>query len=115
MVFDLSRRHFLSAAAAASCAPSLIGAPQETPSGTDKGIVDLTRSPYAVMHAVPIGAVKMTAGFWAKRIQVNRATAIPFTYQQMEDHGRFDDYTRWDGKAQALRAGFQTTHPSGLR
>jgi len=61
------------------------------------------------MHTVPISAVKMADGFWAKRIKVTRKPPFPFTYRQMEDHGRFDNpFPSWMGKARSLRAGFHT-------
>jgi DUF1680 family protein len=116
MALDFSRRDFLSAAATvASSVPFLRGAAPEAGSGSDKAVVDLTRSPYAKMRAVPVGAVKLGDGFWAKRMKVNREASIPFTYQEMVDHGRFDNFLRYDGPKQALRAGFHSNHPSGLR
>ena len=111
---NVSRRQFLGAAAAASYVPYVRSAPAATP-GSGKGVIDLTRSPYAKMRTVPIGAVKVGEGFWGKRIAVNQEVSIPTTYRLMEDHGRFDNFVRWDGKAQSLRAGFHTDHPSGLR
>jgi len=115
MQFQISRRNFLSAVAAASTVASLKGAAPEGPSAGDKGVLDLTNSPYSKMRMVPIRAVKLNEGFWAKRMKTNLEASIPFTYQEMEDHGRFDNFVRWDGKRQALRAGFHTNHPSGLR
>ncbi len=114
MGFDLSRRRFLTAAAAVPYLPYLRSASAAEPE-SGKGVIDLTRSPYAKMRTVPIGAVTVGDGFWGKRIKINRDVAIPFTYGLMEDHGRFDNFLRWDGKARALRAGFHTDHPSGLR
>jgi len=115
MSSHLSRREFLSAAGAAACALGVNAQTQEAPSGAAKGVLDLTHSPYAVMRSVPVSAVRLTEGFWARRTNVNRDSAVPFTYQQMVDHGRFDNFVRWDGARQALRAGFHTDHPSGLR
>jgi hypothetical protein len=112
MGFDISRRNFLAAAAAASCAPRLLSA---APAGAPVGVMDLTRSPYAKLHTVPIAAVSMQDGFWASRMRVNQDVAVPFTWREMEDHGRFDNFVRWDGPRQKLRAGFVTSHPSGLR
>ena len=110
MSFNLSRRHFLSAVAAASYLPYLRGAPPENPSARTRGIIDLTNSPFAKMRTVPLHAVKMGDGFWAKRIKVNLEASLPFTYQQMVDHGRLDNFLRWDGNKQSLRAGFRTIH-----
>lgn len=115
MTFEFSRRRFLSAVAAATYVPDRSEAAPETASASEKGIIDLTNSPYAKMRTVPIRAIQMNDGFWAKRIKVNLEASLPFTYQQMVDHGRFDNFLRWDGKRQSLRAGFRTNHPSGLR
>jgi DUF1680 family protein len=114
MIFEVSRRRLL-LAVAASYVPRAPGESPETPSGREKGIIDLTNSPYAKMRAVPIRAVKISDGFWGKRMKVNREASIPFTHRQMEDHGRFDNFLRWDGKNQSFRAGFHTNHPSDLR
>ncbi len=115
MSFDGSRRHFLQTAVAVSTAQLLPGQSTADASPQEKGTNNLTHSPHAVMRTVPIGAVKLADGFWARRMAVNQHSAIPFTYQQMVEHGRFDNFLRWDGPTQALRAGFHTTHPSGLR
>ena len=115
MSFEFSRREFLSAVAAASSVSHLSAESSENPGGSDKGVINLTKSPFAAMRTIPIGAVKVTDGFWAKRMKVNREASIPFTYQEMVDHGRFDNFLRWDGAKQSLREGFHTTHPSGLR
>ena len=114
MTFDLSRRSFLTAVAAASYVPSLRGDSPDADSPTAKGVIDLTHSPHARMRTIPIRAVKMGDGFWSKRMKVNE-TAISFTYQEMVDHGRFDNFIRWDGPRQSLRDGFHSDHPSGLR
>jgi uncharacterized protein len=113
MSFDFSRRAFLSATAAAISFRARSQSP--VPAAAGKGIIDLTNSPHAHMRNVPVGAVKMADGFWAKRMQVNKESSIPFTYREMADHGRFDNFLRWDGPAQTLKAGFHTDHPSGLR
>jgi DUF1680 family protein len=115
MSLELSRRHFLSAVTAASYVSPLGGASSENTAGSSKGVIDLTNSAYAKMRTIPVHAVRMRDGFWEKRMKVNQETSIPFTYQQMVDHGRFDNFARWDGPRQSLRAGFHTGHPSGLR
>ena len=37
----------------------------------DQGIIDLDRSPHAVMHPMPVRAVKLGDGFWQERRRVN--------------------------------------------
>jgi hypothetical protein len=114
MLFEVSRRRFLGSVAAASCAHWAGAAADETGDG-GKGVIDLTHSPFARLRTVPLNAVTLNEGFWSKRVKVNRDTAIPVTHDRMTDHGRFDNFLRWDGKRQALREDFHTTHPSGLR
>jgi DUF1680 family protein len=114
MFLEPSRRRFLQAAVAASSA-QLLPAQSSNPSAPQAAVNNLTHSPHAVLRSIPIGAVKVRDGFWARRMEVNRDSAIAFTYDQMAQHGRFDNFLRWDGAKRALRAGFHTTHPSGLR
>lgn len=114
MSFEPSRRRFIQAAVAASTAQLLPGQSRDR-SARQAVVNELTRSPHAAMRAVPICAVKMQDGFWAGRMAVNQDSAITFTYHQMVEHGRFDNFLRWDGPKRSLRAGFHTTHPSGLR
>jgi DUF1680 family protein len=47
---------------------------------------------------VPFTAVHVNDGFWAPRIETNRAVTIPFAFKQEEDTGRIDNFLR-AGKA----------------
>lgn len=114
MFLEPSRRRFLQAAVAASSAQLLPAQSSNSPA-PQAAVNNLSHSPHAIMRSIPIGAVKVRDGFWARRMAVNRDSAIAFTYDQMVQHGRFDNFLRWDGAKRALRAGFHTTHPSGLR
>src|ERR1700688_4563406 len=49
---------------------------------------------------VPFTAVHVTDGFWAPRIETNRAVTIPFAFKKDEETGRMDNFIR---AAQALR------------
>ncbi len=49
---------------------------------------------------VPFTAVHVNDGFWAPRIETNRAVTIPFAFQKDEETGRLDNFIR---AAKALR------------
>lgn len=49
---------------------------------------------------VPFTAVHVNDGFWAPRIEINRAVTIPFAFQKDEETGRVDNFIR---AAKALR------------
>lgn len=69
------------------------------------GIIDLSRSPHARLHAVPIPAVKFGPGFWESRRQVNVERSIPALLQLLEQHGVVDNFRRLSGRKQAPRRG----------
>ena len=52
------------------------------------------------MKPVPFTAVHVTDGFWAPRIEINRAVTIPFAFHKDEETGRVDNFIR---AAKALR------------
>jgi hypothetical protein len=43
---------------------------------------------------VPFTAVHLTDGFWAPRIETNRAVTIPYAFAQCEKSGRMDNFER---------------------
>ncbi|HWB85477.1 MAG TPA: hypothetical protein VG675_15140 [Bryobacteraceae bacterium] len=43
---------------------------QTTPSWKDQGVLNLTKSPHAKLHNVPVRAVALTDGFWAAPMEV---------------------------------------------
>jgi DUF1680 family protein len=49
---------------------------------------------------VPFTSVHVTDGFWAPRIEINRAVTIPFAFAKDEETGRVDNFIR---AAKALR------------
>ncbi len=49
---------------------------------------------------VPFTAVHVNDGFWAPRIEINRAVTIPFAFRKDEETGRVDNFIR---AAKALR------------
>jgi uncharacterized protein len=52
------------------------------------------------VQPVPFTAVHVHDGFWAPRIEINRAVTIPFAFQKDEETGRIDNFVR---AAKALR------------
>src|SRR5215218_8068949 len=43
---------------------------------------------------VPFTAVTCKDGFWAPRIETNRAVTVPFAFQQCETTGRIENFRR---------------------
>src|SRR3984893_11392403 len=52
------------------------------------------------VRPVPFTAVHVPDGFWAPKIETNRAVTIPFAFQKDEETGRLDNFIR---AAKALR------------
>jgi DUF1680 family protein len=122
---DVSRRRFLSTAVTTTAAsflakPALsfaLGNPSvssaaETGSPAspivpwqDQGVLNLTNSPYAKLHTVPVRAVTIEEGFWSKRRKTNVESSIPSMRKQLEEHGRMDNYRRLVGKSSAPQTG----------
>ncbi|MHC4434292.1 MAG: glycoside hydrolase family 127 protein, partial [Planctomycetota bacterium] len=62
---------------------------------TDGGITNTLASPHARLHAVDIGAVQWTDGFWADRFDVCRTAMIPNMWNLLEDpeiSGAYDNF-----------------------
>ena len=70
-----------------------------------EGIVSVSRSPYAKLHAVPIHAVKMGDGFWSARRAINVEKSIPTMLAELEEHGVVDNFLRLEGKKDVPRRG----------
>ena len=115
---SLTRRQFLSTAAAATAAAALpcgdfAFGQSSTPSSTpaldpdwaNAGIVATRNSPYAKLKSVPVQAVTIESGFWSKRRQTNVESSIPSMRQELVDHGRMDNFLRLEGKSTAPQRG----------
>lgn len=113
MSMSLSRRKFLGAAAgagavsmlpsrsfAASLGRTMLEAAAPFP-WQNKGVIDLTNSPYAKLKTVPVSAVTIQEGFWSKRRETNVQSSIPSMHQELLDHGRMDNFLRLEGKSSA--------------
>lgn len=70
-----------------------------------QGIVHVTSSPYAKLHAVPVHAVKMGEGFWSSRMKTNVERSIPTLLQLLEEHGIVDNFRRLSGSKHVPRRG----------
>jgi uncharacterized protein len=116
---SVSRRQFISTAAS-SAAVSYLGHPglsfalggPDAPSAEasllpwgDQGVLNLANSPYAKLHSVPVRAVTVEEGFWSKRRKTNVESSIPTMREQLEQHGRMDNYRRLVGKSSAPQKG----------
>ena len=71
----------------------------------DQGVIELTNSPSAKLHTVPIRAVTITSGFWADRRKVNVEKSIPTMFDLLKAHGRLDNFLRLTGKSDAPQRG----------
>jgi DUF1680 family protein len=64
----------------------------------DQGVLYLDHSPKAVMHPVPIRAVKIGEGFWSERRKVNVEKSMPTMYDLLEANGILDNFRRVSGR-----------------
>src|SRR5580704_7850196 len=71
----------------------------------DQGVLNLANSPYAKLHSVPVRAVTIEEGFWSKRRKTNVERSIPTMREQLEQHGRMDNFRRLLGKSSAPQKG----------
>ncbi len=115
----LSRRQFISTAAAVAAAAalpagdvafsqtSIQGGAHATldPDWATAGIIATRHSPYAKLKSVPVNAVTITAGFWSKRRQTNVEASIPSMRTELIDHGRMENFLRLEGKATGPQRG----------
>ncbi|MDQ6678899.1 MAG: glycoside hydrolase family 127 protein [Acidobacteriota bacterium] len=77
----------------------------QSPGPREQGILDLARSPHAVMRDIPIHAVKMGEGFWTQRMRINVEKSIPTMLALLEQHGTVDNFRRLSKGKKVARAG----------
>lgn len=108
MKHAITRRKFLAATAAAAVPPSiasplrgmpaLISLAEATGADSvqwrDTAVIDLAKSPFAKLKPVPVHAVVIEEGFWAKRRRTNVQSSIPTMRDQLLRHGRLDNFKR---------------------
>jgi uncharacterized protein len=71
----------------------------------DQGILNLERSPNALLQSIPIRAVRMGDGFWAARMRVNIEKSIPTMLDLLEQHGSVDNFRRLSVRKKTPRIG----------
>jgi DUF1680 family protein len=71
----------------------------------DQGIVDVTRSPHAKLHTIPIRAITIDQGFWAERRKTNLEKSIPTMREVLIANGRMENFRRLSGKSKAAQNG----------
>ncbi len=60
----------------------------------DQAVLDLTQTPNARLHPVPVRAVTLQAGFWKARQDVTIQRSIPTLLELLEQHGTVDNFRR---------------------
>jgi len=121
----VTRREFIAASAATAAAAGLAGPGVSSVFGgartsgpgfgvgldaksvpwKEQGVLNLTNSPYAKLQSVPVRAVTIEQGFWSKRRKINVERSIPTMREQLEQHGRMDNYRRLVGKSKETQKG----------
>jgi len=71
----------------------------------DQGVLNLTNSPHAKLHNIPVHAVTINEGFWAQRRKTNVEKSIPTMRELLEANGRMDNFRRLTGKSAAPQRG----------
>lgn len=123
MGIGITRREFIAAAAASCVTPAMshaasqpVGLPALTTGASDEtggsdatwrnaGITDFSLSPHARLKPVPVRAVTIAEGFWAKRRKTNAASSIPTMRDQLVAHGRMDNFLRLEDKSSEPQQG----------
>lgn len=90
------RPHAFLLAAFAICSVST-AATESSPWG-NQGVIDTSRSPHAKLSPVPVHAVKLGDGFWAKRMKLNADKGLPIHVEDHEREGEMDNFRRLNGK-----------------
>jgi len=71
----------------------------------DKPVVDVSKSPKAVVHGIPVTAVKFGDGFWTERRRVNEEVSLPTMFELLEQNGILDNFRRAAGTKDVPRRG----------
>jgi hypothetical protein len=71
----------------------------------DKPIIDTSKSPKAILHGVPVSAVKLGDGFWTERRRVNEEVSLPTMFELLEQNGILDNFRRAAGTKDVPRRG----------
>ena len=68
-------------------------------------VLDLGRSPRAVLNPVPLDAWKLDDAFWSPRLERNRRVTLPAIFEQLRATGRLDNFRRAAGETDGPYAG----------
>jgi len=117
----ISRRQFVGSAAAVAAVSSLAGksvlaasakgsafatsATRDEPNWKEQGVENLAKSPHAKLHDIPVHAVTIQSGFWARRREINVTKSIPSMHDLLEANGRMNNFRRLEGKSNAQQIG----------
>jgi len=77
----------------------------QTSGWKDRPVLDTSQSPSAVLHGVPVAAVKVNAGFWSARRQVTVDSSLPTLLELFEQNGIIDNFRRVSGRKNVPRRG----------
>jgi DUF1680 family protein len=93
--------------------PALLRAQSGDKPWRDQGVIDLSKSPYAKLHTVPVRAVTIRDGFWAERRKIAVEKSIPSIWKLIEEHGYVDNFRRLSKGKDVPRKGpvFTDTDP----
>ncbi len=75
------------------------------PTWKDQGVENLAKSPHAKLRNIPVRAVTIQSGFWARRREVNTTKSIPTMHDLLDANGRMNNYRRLVGKSNAAQSG----------
>lgn len=76
-----------------------------SPASKDRPVLDTAKSPYAVLHGVPVSAVTLDTGFWSSRRKINVEVSLPTLLQLFEQNGILDNFRRISGRKEVARRG----------
>jgi DUF1680 family protein len=104
----ISRREFVAAGASAAVVGALpfaklsgagFGGSGDATDWKNQGVENLTKSPFAKLHNIPVHAVTITSGFWAARRETNVGKSIPTMEKLLEANGRMNNFQRLTAKS----------------
>jgi len=93
------------AGAADEASPQRAAALTDNPGWKDQGIENLTKSRHAKLRDIPVHAVTIQSGFWARRREINVTKSIPTMHDLLEANGRMNNFLRLVGKSDAVQSG----------
>lgn len=93
--------------------PALLRAQTGGTPWRDQGVLNLSKSPYAKLHNIPVRAVTIRDGFWAGRRKTAVDKSIPSIWKLIEEHGYVDNFRRLSKGKDVPRKGpvFTDTDP----